>query len=51
LLVDQLGLVANPHAFTIVAIFTAFIVPTVVFNQVVADANTATYNFWGLRDN
>ena len=50
LLVDQMGIVVNPHTFTLFAIFTAFLIPTAVFNQLVADAATATFNFWGLRD-
>ena len=50
LLVDQMGAIVNPHTFTLFAIFAAFLIPTAVFNQLVADAAIATYNFWGLRD-
>jgi hypothetical protein len=46
-----MGIVVNPHIFTLFAIFAAFMVPTAVFNQLVGSAASATYNFWGLGDN
>ena len=48
LLVDQMGIVVNPHTFTLFAIFTAFLIPTAVFNQTFAKAASATWNFWGI---
>ena len=45
-----MSILVNPHTFTLFAIFSALMVPTLVFNELFAAANTATYNFWGLRD-
>lgn len=45
---EQMGIVVNPHTFTMIAIFFVFLVPTTVFNQLVAQAASATWNFWGI---
>jgi hypothetical protein len=49
-LVDQFGIVVNPHTFTLFAIFAAFIIPTAVFNQLVGSAASGSYSFWNIRD-